>query len=128
MMAPEAAAILHFWFGPPGQEEPYEQRRKVWFGKQPHLDQEIRDRFSSTYQRAAQGEFTDWQDSPAGCLALILLFDQFSRHLFRDRPEAFAMDQRAVAIAHHAIDQGLDQQLLPTSGFLFICPLNTVSN
>jgi uncharacterized protein (DUF924 family) len=122
MMTPEAEAILHFWFGSPGQEEPYAQRRKVWFGKQPHLDQEIRDRFFSTYQRAVQGEFTDWQTSPLGCLALILLFDQFSRHLFRDRPESFAMDEQAVAIARHAIAQEFDQQLLPLQRIFIYLP------
>ncbi len=56
--AEQREAILSFWFGEPRTESAsYQQRRKLWFGKRPKFDQEIRDRFQSLYEQAAAGEF-----------------------------------------------------------------------
>ena len=38
---------------------------------------------------ASNNEYDDWQDSALGCLALVILFDQFSRNMFRDDKKAF---------------------------------------
>ena len=43
----------------------------------------------------------------------VLLFDQFTRNIFRDTPRAFAGDARALATAEDAIARGFDGALPP---------------
>jgi uncharacterized protein (DUF924 family) len=119
--------ILSFWFGAPGQPG-YGKSRKVWFLKSPQFDQEIRDRFLSTYEQAAIGQLDDWQTSSSGALALILLLDQFPRNLFRNQPQAFATDTKAIAVAQAAIARGFDQQHPPVQRQFFYLPLEHSEN
>lgn len=108
-MSSQINDILAFWFeDPTGQTTTY---RKVWFSKNADFDQEIRDRFLGVYTQAKDGVLTHWQETPHGCLALILVLDQFPRNMFRDQPEAFATDQKALACAQHAIAYGFDEML-----------------
>ncbi len=85
--------------------------RKVWFSKDPDFDREIEEHFRLTYEQAAAGQYDNWQETATGCLALVLLFDQFPRNMFRDTPKAFATDAKALAIAEGAIALGFDQVL-----------------
>ena len=41
-------------------------------------------------------------------MALCLLLDQFPRNLFREDARAFATDDKALAIARHAVETGRD--------------------
>ncbi|MBW4517744.1 MAG: DUF924 domain-containing protein [Timaviella obliquedivisa GSE-PSE-MK23-08B] len=116
--------VLQFWFSDPQSEEAqYSRRRKVWFSKNPEIDQTIHRRFLMTYEQAASGELDGWQATPAGCLALILLLDQFPRNLFRGQPQAFATDPQARILALRAIAQGFDQSLAPIQRIFIYLPL-----
>jgi uncharacterized protein (DUF924 family) len=119
--------ILHFWFGDL-QTASYQQQRKLWFRKKHAVDQEIRDRFQTLYQQAATAKLDSWQQTPVGCLALILLLDQFSRHMFRNTPQAFAMDAKALSLAKWAIAQGFDRQLHPLQRIFIYLPLEHSEN
>ncbi len=116
-----ANEILEFWFGKP-DEAAYGQSRKVWFTKDPKFDQEVRSRFLYDYQQAAAGQRDNWKSSPLSCLALIILFDQFPRNMFRGQPQAFATDQQALTAAKYAIAQGFDKELLPLQRFFVYMP------
>lgn len=117
-------AVLSFWFGTAHLGiELYQQRRKLWFGKNPAVDQEIRDRFLDLYQQATEGKLDQWQRSPLGALALVILLDQFPRNMFRNTPQAFATDARARTVAKEAIEQGWDQDLPAVQRFFFYLPL-----
>lgn len=116
-----ANEILEFWFGKP-DEAGYGQSRKVWFTKNPKFDQEVRSRFLNDYQQAAAGQLDNWKSSPLSCLALIILFDQFPRNMFRGQPQAFATDPQALTAAKHAIAQGFDKELLPLQRFFVYMP------
>jgi uncharacterized protein (DUF924 family) len=105
----------------PGQPG-FGQSRKVWFAKQPDFDQAIHQQFLSVYGQAAQGQLDAWQETATGSLALILLLDQFPRHLFRGQPQSFATDEQARAIARAAIAYGLDQQLPPIQTWFLYMP------
>ncbi|MEO8890345.1 MAG: DUF924 family protein, partial [Coleofasciculaceae cyanobacterium] len=107
---PQAKEILDFWFGTPDDAD-YGQQRKIWFKKNPEFDQKVRSLFTSQYQQAATSQLDDWKTSPQGCLALIILLDQFPRNMFRGQPKSFATDSLALAYAQHAITQGFDQEL-----------------
>jgi uncharacterized protein (DUF924 family) len=116
--------ILLFWFGSPETaDSTYAVRRKIWFSKDPDFDQQLRDRFGSTYEQAAADRLDHWQTAPASCLALILVLDQFPRNLFRRQATAFATDAKALTIAKQAIAQGFDQALAPIQRIFMYLPL-----
>ena len=119
--------ILEFWFGKPDELD-YGKPRKFWFIKNPEFDQQVRSRFLKDYQQAAAGELDDWKTSPQGCLALIILLDQFPRNMFRGQPQAFATDPQALAYAQHAVAQGFDKQLLPIQRQFIYLPFEHSEN
>jgi uncharacterized protein (DUF924 family) len=102
-----ASEVLHFWFGA-GAE--YGAVHKRWFAKDPAFDAEVRTRFSDLHEElSAKG---DWLDCARGCLARIVVLDQFPRNMFRGTPRAFATDALALAAARHAIASGYDRDWL----------------
>jgi uncharacterized protein (DUF924 family) len=80
-----------------------------WFTKSDAFDQAIRLRFEPVHHAAARGEHADWEASADGALALVILFDQFPRNLYRHSAHAFATDPLARAIAGRAVETGKDQ-------------------
>jgi len=93
--------ILDFWFS--------ELESKQWWIKDENLDREIESRFGALHKAAIAGELSDWRTEPAGRLAEIIILDQFSRNIYRDRPESFAYDNMALVLAQEAIRVGADQ-------------------
>ncbi len=89
--------ILHFWFS--------ELKPRQWFRQSGRTDNMIRARFFSIWQAAAHGELAGWRVNINGRLAEILVLDQFSRHLWRRDPRAFAQDGMALVLAQEAIGQ-----------------------
>lgn len=123
----QAKKILDFWFGQP--EQPiYGKPRKEWFRKNPEFDLEVRDRFLIDYEQAVAGKLEDWKNSAQTCLALILLFDQFPRNMFRSTPQAFATDWRALSAAQYVIAQGYDSELLPVQRWFIYLPFEHSEN
>jgi uncharacterized protein (DUF924 family) len=114
----EATALIDFWFGPPRSPTRFQQR-DVWFKVDPAFDRQCRDGFEALRQRAAAGGCADWVREAEPCLALILLFDQLPRNLFRGRAEAFATDKQAREAARGALSRGFDRSL-PASWRQFI--------
>lgn len=100
-----AQEILDFWFLPKDHPD-HGKPRSVWFEKSPAFDEEIRARFLNDFEKAAAGELLGWTDTAKGSLALILLFDQFTRNMFRDTARAFSADGKARAIARHMLETG----------------------
>ena len=93
----EKEEILNFWFKDCKPEQ--------WFKKNEDFDQMIENRFSSAIENAIAGNLGNWEESETGCLALIILLDQFTRNVFRDTPRAFAGDKRALALSQLCCDK-----------------------
>ncbi len=111
-LPPTAAAVLDFWFGSIADDTATAQtQRKLWWSKDATVDADMRTRFSALVNAAAAGDHDDWAATPRGQLALILLFDQFPRNIYRDTPQAFAFDARALQLAHDLITAGADKTL-----------------
>lgn len=105
--------ILDFWFS--------DKVRKLWFNSTPEFDALLRERFEALWTRAHQGELDGWQQSAAGCLALIIVLDQFPLNMFRGQAQSFASEAQAREVARVAIDMGFDQDLDPGSrAFLYM--------
>lgn len=105
MTDPRAAALLAFWFAP-GMEA-------RWFAADPALDRELAERFGADLAQAAKGDLDDWVETVDGALALVILLDQLPRNIFRNKPHAYALDSRALAMAEAAILRGHDKALPP---------------
>ncbi|BFM12128.1 DUF924 family protein [Simiduia litorea] len=99
----DANSILTFWFE--------EITPKDWWRKSAQFDADLRRRFDTVLQAARRGELKHWCESASGCLALVIVLDQFSRNIYRDKPEAFAADAQALAIAQLAVNRGFDKSL-----------------
>ncbi|RCS24714.1 DUF924 domain-containing protein [Phyllobacterium salinisoli] len=100
------ADILDFWFGEIGP--------KQWFESTPELDGDIRARFLDLHEaiarKAAEKPDALGEDAETA-LAAIIALDQFPRNMFRGTARAFATDPLALAVARHAIDRELHNQL-----------------
>ena len=82
--------------------------RRKWFRKDAAFDREITARFLAVHEAAAAGRLSEWEATPQGALALLLLLDQFPRNMFRGSARAFATDPLARAVAERAIAHGFD--------------------
>ncbi|MBI4967039.1 MAG: DUF924 domain-containing protein [Rhodospirillales bacterium] len=110
---PGPEAVLDFWF--------VETPPRLWWAKSEEFDRRVEARFGATLAAAAAGELFAWRESPQGRLAEIIVLDQFSRNIFRDRPQAFAQDGMALALAQTAVALGADRALEPTRrAFLYL--------
>ena len=114
-MNKRAQEILDFWF----KETPAENR----FKKDDVFDQIIKDKFLNDYELASQNEYDDWQDQPMSTLALVILFDQFSRNIFRDDKKAFAQDHKARLIVNDSVYAGYLETMNEDQRSFMILPL-----
>ena len=121
--------ILEFWFGAfPNAWTGDASKRDMWFGNGAAYDAEIFSTFGADYFRAVDGELDSWQDSPRGRLALIILLDQFSRHIHRGTADAFAQDPGSQQLCIDGIGAGDDQNLHPVERSFFYLPLQHAEN
>ena len=54
---------------------------------------------------ALAGKCDHWADDCAGCLALILVLDQFTRNIFRGTARAFSGDDMALALSSRCVER-----------------------
>ena len=124
-----AQDILEFWFG----REPFDaarlqERSSCWFGGDDaaavaRRDALIRERLEPLLERAARGDFASWAASPKRRLALIILFDQVPRNVWRGTAAAFAFDREALSLALGGMQFAADAALDPIERIFFYLPL-----
>ena len=93
-----------------------------WFKKDTAFDDDIRRRFLATYEAAAAGKLHDWEATPEGTLALLIVLDQFPRNMFRGSARAFTADPLARAVADRALARSFDQQVAVQERSFFYLP------
>ncbi len=114
-MNSRAKTIIDFWF----IKTPSDKR----FKKDESFDLEIKNNFMADHNLAKSGDYEDWLNTPKECLALIILLDQFSRNLFRDKKEAFDQDHKARLAVNQGIYLGHLQELNEIERLFFLLPL-----
>ncbi|CAM9922206.1 unnamed protein product, partial [Chrysoparadoxa australica] len=95
--------VLRFWFE--------ELKPEDWWKASDELDSAIADKFGDLHKAATLGELDGWRSTPMGRLAEIIVLDQFSRNIYRNRPEAFAWDSMALALSQEAIRNKAHEEL-----------------
>jgi uncharacterized protein (DUF924 family) len=81
-------ALLGFWF----DGDVRERYTKLWFAAsgsahQAAADADVTAQFGCLLEAAERGELDSWRESPTGLLALIVLFDQCTRHVYRNHAD-----------------------------------------
>jgi len=116
--------ILQYWFGvhldDPGA---IRQQMKLWFTADADTDRYIREHFAADLKQASVGALSDWEHSPRGRLALIVLLDQFPRNIYRGTPEAFVYDAQALRLCVDGQGCGHDRLLRPIERSVFYLPM-----
>ena len=129
--------VLEFWFdGRSGQSlgsSAFDaawlaERSTFWFGGDGAAagaarDAQIRAKLEPLLERAARGELANWAASPKRRLALIILFDQVPRNVYRGTAAAFAFDREALALAVEGMQLAADAALDPLERLFFYLPL-----
>lgn len=106
--------VIEFWFE--------EIESNMWFKKDLEFDRLIQTRFGQQLQRAAAGELFEWRDNALGSLAEVIVLDQFSRNIHRNKSQAFSNDSLALVLAQTAISRGFDLELPETQRSFFYMP------
>ena len=71
----------------------------------------------------AKGLLANWRAEPLGRLAEIIVLDQFPRHIYRDRGEAYTFDSRAQSCCLMALDDGAHILLSARENTFLLMPL-----
>lgn len=112
--------VLGFWFE--------ELTKDDWFLGGEKLDTVIRDRFAATHLELARQVGPEWRETAEARLALVIVFDQFPRNIYRGTPLAFATDSLAVKEARAAIDAGCDREVADEQRVFFYMPFEHSEN
>jgi uncharacterized protein (DUF924 family) len=116
--------IIKFWFGEVDEYVfPTANRTHIWFANDSSVDEEIRSKFFPDLEKAVLGEYAEWENDSRPSLALILLLDQFSRHVYRDTPLAYAQDHRALDLCLHGIEKQFDHVISLIERAFYYFPL-----
>jgi uncharacterized protein (DUF924 family) len=104
--------VLKFWFGlDPAQ----------WWKADPALDHRIKQNFLKLWAAKRQLPAETFLDHPLTALAAVILFDQFTRNMFRGHADQFSTDHLALSVAKAAVDEKFDEQLEPIErNFLYM--------
>ncbi len=95
--------IIDFWFA--------DEARKLWFNSTAAFDQLLRESYLETWEQAQRGELDHWMHSADGCLALIIVLDQFPLNMFRNQAQSYATEAQSREVARVAIERKFDQAL-----------------
>ena len=95
----------------------------MWFKNGADYDEIIRSDFLSIHQQASSHQCDDWRLYPKSMLALIIVLDQFSRHLHRNSAQAFAQDKMAIECVIEGIKSNYDRDLYFVERQFFYMPL-----
>ena len=116
--------VLEFWFGDiEDLNQVTEARIYKWFLRDGNFDEQVKLNFESELQKALEGQYDHWKNTPKGTLALIIMLDQFPRNTYREDPRAYAFDQKALETCLEAIEKKFDLELLPVERLFVYLPM-----
>jgi len=121
-----ADEIHQFWFQGITDQTPIKNNQppfKMWFMKDEALDKRIKNDFEADLLSAFAVKNSGWEESARGRLILILLFDQFSRNMYRGSERMFTFDGRALDLSVKTIEEQRDKELMLIERVFLYMPL-----
>lgn len=107
--------ILDYWFTQLTPDN--------WFNQNDHVDADIQSRFLEIYSRLKDQKLTEFDLTAQQLLALILLFDQMPRNMFRNSAAAFETDPLAKSLCYLALANKLDLEMSDIQKAFIYLPL-----
>ncbi len=123
-MRSDAADIVTFWLGPDRSPAAFATQQKTWYANDAALDADIASRFGANLDAAEAGELDSWIETEEGALALVILFDQFTRNLNRGTPDAYRNDPAGQRVIRTLIEANRLEQYDPAAQLLLYHPLH----
>lgn len=108
-------SILKFWFD--------EVNPQQWDTVNTAFDFEVKERFELTYDLAQHGLCDEWQNSPEGALAYVLLMGVLPLKMYRGEHKAYEGHALAIEACNKAIDKGFDQIFSVSKRKFFYLPM-----
>ena len=106
MSDPTPSDVVSFWF-PDGDAPTLDEHLRLWTWRmRGGAHEEVVARFSGVTERAMAGEVDHWAATAEGRLALILIFDQFTRSVYAGSARAYAGDLRARDLCLEGLRNG----------------------
>lgn len=121
-MDEQIQGILEYWFGPPSEGEDRPTGKELWFEKSVRVDRQIEKKFGRLMGKALAGELDSWSGTAKGRLALMLLLTTFRRRAFRESPQAYEGEDKALALCFDGLDEDMHRQLGPMERAFFLMP------
>lgn len=116
--------VLNFWFKTLGSP-------KDWFMSKTKHDNIIKEKFGDLWKKACDGKLNHWMENKDSCLALIIILDQFSRHIGRGKKSAYNQDFFAIQTVKKKLFIGKDSYIHLYHGWekvFFLMPLQHSEN
>ena len=104
--------ILDYWFSKGIYTPDYDK----WFMKSQDYDEEIKQKFGDLLKEAERGKGFGWLHTKDSYLAYIILLDQFSRHIYRGKGDAFKNDNGLMIF----VELGWNTYLKQLKGYEFM--------
>jgi len=98
-----AKSIIEYWYS--------DEVKSKWFNSTIEFDKELKSKYESVWKDALRGELISWSENAEGCLALVIILDQFPLNMFRDEVKSFSSEAMAVRISKKAIEYGFNQNV-----------------
>ena len=115
----ESDEVIAFWFS---NGDKYNE---AWFDGS--IDLEVRQGFGPLLARAEAGELDHWKEAPQSRLALIILYDQFTRNIYRGG-DYRRNDSKAYPLAKWSILTTKDRQYPLVQRLFLLLPLRHARN
>ncbi len=120
----DKTSIITFWFAGLNSTsasltgETTGSLMKLWFGSSSETDLLISQQFKHTLDELSKVAVPDLLshsefDGVDGRLALVVLFDQFTRNIYRNTPKMFSHDKIALSISKSMLNSGEVKSLHP---------------
>ena len=106
--------VLSFWFD--------ELTSADWYSGSAEIDDRIRTRFGALHAQLNANPPAEAHSDANAALAAVIVLDQFSRNIFRKKPEAFASDALALDLARNAVEAGFDMEVAEDRRPFFYMP------
>lgn len=99
----ESSEIIKYWYS--------ERIKSQWFNSTKELDEEIKQKYEDTWKDILSGKYKSWQENAEGCLALVIILDQFPLNMFRGEVKSFSTEAMAIKVTKIAIELGFDKKI-----------------